>query len=188
MRRLVGLNLLSGLKTLFPTLSQAVVAALLFTATTLILVFVGKRLVVIIDEVHFLNAESLHMLRTLSNIEVPDHKLITVLLFGEQTFLKKMKNPRYRAIFSRMFVRTEIRPLYIHELEQYVKFRLLVSGGSPDLIPSSAIPPLYERSKGIPREINRICHNAIRLSAREGKRQVDADAILRQPAAPPVED
>ena len=47
MRWLVGLNPLPGWKTLFSTLTQAVLAALLFTATTLILVFVAKRLVVI---------------------------------------------------------------------------------------------------------------------------------------------
>ena len=51
----------------------------------------GIRLVLIIDEVHFLKSDALHILRTLSNIEVPEHKLITVLLFGERSFLKKMK-------------------------------------------------------------------------------------------------
>lgn len=147
----------------------------------------GIRLVVIIDEVHFLNADALHVLRTLSNIELPDHKLVTVLLFGEQSFLTKMKGAAFRSIFSRMFARIEIRPLQRHEVEQYVKYRLLVAGGRPAIISSGAIDPLFERSCGIPREINRICHNAISIAAREGKSEVDAALIRRIPAAAPLE-
>src|SRR5205807_10181826 len=45
----------------------------------------GVRLILIIDEVHFLGADSLQILRTLSNIELPEQKLVTVLLFGEQS-------------------------------------------------------------------------------------------------------
>lgn len=148
----------------------------------------GIRLVLIIDEVHFLSADALHILRTLSNIEVPEKKLVTVLLFGEQSFLKKMKRPVFRSIFSRMFARTRIRPLYPHEVGQYVKFRLMVAGGDPELIAPSAIGTLHELSEGIPREINRICHNAMLIAAREGKKQIDADVIRLVPPAQPLED
>lgn len=143
----------------------------------------GIRLVLIIDEVHFLQAEALHLLRTLSNIEVPDHKLVTVLLFGERLFLKKMNHPRYRSIFSRMFVRTELRPLNRNEMEQYIKFRVLVAGGRPDIFAASAIDPLFERSLGIPREINRICHNALSIAARKGRKAVDGEIMKTIPAA-----
>lgn len=143
----------------------------------------GVRLVVIIDEVHFLKPDALHILRTLSNIEIPDQKLVTVLLFGEQSFLRKMKNPTYRSIFSRMFVRTEIRPLRYDEVVQYVKFRLLVSGGRPAIIGEDAMDELFERSKGIPREINRICHNALIIAAKAGKPAVDAESMLTIPPA-----
>jgi len=139
----------------------------------------GLRLVLIIDEVHFLGAETLHILRTLSNIEVPEQKLVTVLLFGEKCFLEKMKLPVYAAIFSRMFARTEIRPLYQHEIEQYVKFRLLMAGGRAGMIDDNLFTPLLEVSRGIPREINRICHNALTLAARQGDRSINARTIER---------
>lgn len=137
----------------------------------------GLRLVLIIDEVHFLHADSLHILRTLSNIEVPDQKLVTVLLFGEQIFLEKMKHPTYQSIFSRMFARTEIRPLRKSEIEQYVKFRLLMAGGSSQLFSDDVYEPLLEYSRGIPREINRLCHNALALTARLGRTSVSAETL-----------
>lgn len=147
----------------------------------------GVRLVLIIDEVHFLTAEALHILRTLSNIEVPENKLVTVLLFGEQCFLQKMKHPSFRSIFSRMFTRAEIRPLDPAEVAQYAKFRLMMAGGRPELIDRDCIETLYKISGGLPREINRICHNALAIAAREGRPCVDASILKRIPAALPVD-
>lgn len=137
----------------------------------------GQRLVLIIDEVHFLNAEALHILRTLSNIELPEQKLVTVLLFGEQSFLEKMKHPTFKSVFSRMFSRTEIRPLHPHEIEQYVKFRLLMAGGKGQIFPVEIFPVIHSMTQGIPREINRICHNALALAARRGENAITVDTL-----------
>lgn len=147
----------------------------------------GVRLVLVIDEVHFLSAEALHVLRTLSNIELPENKLVTVLLFGERVFLDKMKHPSFRSIFSRMFVRAEIRPLMPDEVRQYVKFRLLLAGGSPAMFSGDALDALAKASAGIPREINRIGHNAMSIAAREGRPVVDGAIVRRIPAAQPIE-
>ncbi len=124
------------------------------------------KLIVIIDEVHFLRADCLHLVRTLSNIEVPERKLVTVLLFGEETFLKKMDNPAYRSLFSRMFVRVGLRALNADEVEQYVKYRILMAGGRPSLFTPSCFPLIAGESRGVPREINRICENALTSAAR----------------------
>jgi general secretion pathway protein A len=137
----------------------------------------GMRLVVIIDEVHFLSADSLHILRTLSNIEVPDQKLVTVLLFGEQSFLKKLQNPAFRSVFSRMFSRTDIRPLNRKEIEQYIKFRLLMAAGNPGLFAEETFELIGDLSQGIPREINRICHVSLNAAARQGATKVTPDLI-----------
>ncbi len=135
------------------------------------------KLVIIIDEVHFLKADSLHILRTLSNIEVPEKKLVTILLFGEDTFLERMHHPSYRSLFSRMFIRARLRPLSREEVEQYVKFRCLVAGGSPQLFASGTFDLIFEYAMGIPREVNRVCHNALIESAKLRKPSVDRSVI-----------
>lgn len=135
------------------------------------------KLVLIIDEVHFLRADCLHLLRTLSNIEVPERKLVTVLLFGEETFLRKMDNPSYRSLFSRMFVRVALRPLNVGEVEQYIKYRLLMAGGRPSLFAPECFQSVSERSGGVPREINRLCENALANAARRRAAAVEARDI-----------
>jgi general secretion pathway protein A len=137
----------------------------------------GMRLILIIDEVHFLGADTLHILRTLSNIEVPEQKLVSVLLFGERSFLAKMKRPTFASVFSRTFARVEIRPLNRQETQQYVKFRLLMAGGRPQLFNDKLFPILHEMTGGIPREINRLCHNALAFAARMDRPSVTPDIL-----------
>ncbi len=137
----------------------------------------GVKLVIIIDEVHFLRADSLHILRTLSNIEVPERKLVTLLLFGEESFLARMENPTYRSLFSRIFERVMLRPLNKNEVEQYIKFRCLMVGGGPSLFAQETFARIYELSGGVPREINRICHSAMSRAARKALIKVDLSVI-----------
>jgi len=125
----------------------------------------GIKPVLIIDEVHFLKADSLHLLRTLSNIEVPERKLVTILLFGEEAFLDRLAQPKYRALFSRVFVRADLQPLAAAEVEQYIKFRCLVAGGSGAIFEKATFSLIHELSDGIPREINRICYAAMTRAA-----------------------
>jgi len=137
----------------------------------------GKKPVFIIDEVHFLSGDTLHLLRTLSNIETAREKLVTILLFGEESFLKKLERPGYRAILSRMFIRARLRPLLPSEVEQYVKFRCLVAGGKPDLFEDDAYPLIHKATDGVPREINRLCHNALQLAVDDSLFRINAQVI-----------
>ncbi len=136
-----------------------------------------RKLVIIIDEVHFLRSDSLHILRTLSNIEIPERKLLTILLFGEDVFMKRLANPTYKSLFSRIFERVTLRPLTPNEVEQYIKFRCLMAGGGPSLFAPEVFEKIYEMSQGIPREINRLCHTALARAARNKSISVDLKAL-----------
>jgi type II secretory pathway predicted ATPase ExeA len=138
----------------------------------------GRKLIVIIDECHFLGLEPLQMVRTLSNIELPDKKLVTILLFGEDSFLAKMDKPDYASIFNRMFVRARLRPLDDIETTQYIKFRCLVSGGRGTIFPELFFETVYNMSGGVPREINRLCHAAMFEAARRGMNTVDVSLLV----------
>jgi general secretion pathway protein A len=116
----------------------------------------GKKPVVIIDEAHFLNSESLHSLRTLSNIEIPDKKLITCLLLAETSFLRRLKHSSYKSIQSRMYIREKIRQLNRFEVEQYIKFRIAASGGNVELIDPEAVGAVAVKSEGICRNVNKV--------------------------------
>jgi general secretion pathway protein A len=133
----------------------------------------GRKPVFLIDEVHFLDGDTLHLLRTLSNIETARTKLVTILLFGEEIFLAKLDKPKYRAILSRMFIRAHLRPLLSGEVEQYIKFRCLMAGGKSEIFEPEVFPLIHEATDGVPREINRLCHNALQIAAERGLKKVN---------------
>jgi general secretion pathway protein A len=127
----------------------------------------GVKPVILIDEVHFLSGDTLHLLRTLSNIETAREKLVTILLFGEESFLEKLGDPRFKAILSRTFIRANLRPLFASEVEQYVKFRCLMAGGRGDIFTKETFARIHEQTGGVPREVNRLCHNTLARAAQK---------------------
>ena len=137
----------------------------------------GIKLVLIIDEVHFLTADNLQVLRTLSNIEVPERKLVTVLLFGENCFLPKLENPTFKSILSRMYTRVQLRPLEAGEIAQYIKYRLLLARGRANVFDPDCFEMLHEATEGVPREVNRLCHNALQVAASRGSEKVTPELL-----------
>lgn len=136
-----------------------------------------RRLVMIIDECHLLNAECLHILRTISNIEIPECKLTTCLLFGEARFANRLEHPSYQSLRNRMYLRAQLRPMTADECSQYVKFRLMVAGRMNDLFDASALAELHARSGGVCRNLSKLCMLTLLHGAMEGKSLIDDAAV-----------
>lgn len=121
----------------------------------------GKRLVIVMDEAHFLKADALHALRTLSNLETEDDKLVTVLLIAEPGLRQRLQAPSYASLRGRITFSVELAPLGVADLEQYVKYRVLKCGGQFDFFPTEVYALVHELSGGIPREINRLLYASL---------------------------
>ncbi len=137
----------------------------------------GRRLVVIVDECHLLSSECLHIVRTISNLEIPDCKLASCLLFGEDRFVRRLQNPSYASLRNRMFFQTELAPMSLEEVTQYVKYRLLTAGRMTDLFTPAALEMLLERSGGICRSLNKFAFLALIDAAKRGGQTIDSDIV-----------
>ena len=116
----------------------------------------GRKLILIIDNCHFLSSDSLHLLRTLSNIEVPEHKLATCLLFAEERFVRRLAHPSYESLRNRIYLHSQLEPLNEHDTEQYLNFRLMKAGRIDPLFDKSAIKVIHGLSGGTCRRINKV--------------------------------
>lgn len=139
----------------------------------------NRKLVIIVDECHFLSSDSLHMIRTLTNIEVPERKLITCLMFGEQRFVKRLNHPSHESLRNRMYMRAELGSLTPSETEDYVKYRLLKVGRMDDLFDKEALEALHECSHGICRNINKLAMLSLLEGSLRHKPFIDEE-IVRQ--------
>jgi type II secretory pathway predicted ATPase ExeA len=138
----------------------------------------GQRLVIIVDECHLLSADCLHMVRTISNIETPQQKLVTCLLFGESRLLQRLEHPSYASLKNRIYLRSELRPLAPEEVAQYVKFRLMTAGRFEELFTEPALLALHEFSGGICRNVNKLAMLSL-IEAADNRFAMVDDAIVR---------
>lgn len=141
----------------------------------------GQRLVIIVDECHLLSADCLHIIRTISNIETPQEKLVTCLLFGESRLAHRLEHSSYASLSNRIYMRSELHPLTPGEVAQYVKFRLMTAGRLDELFTESALAALHECSGGICRSVNKLA--MLSLIAAADRRSTLVDEPLVRAAA-----
>ncbi|MEW6186290.1 MAG: AAA family ATPase, partial [Thermodesulfobacteriota bacterium] len=122
----------------------------------------GGKAVVIIDESQNLTSELLEELRSLSNLETDQEKLIQIVLVGQLELWTKLKQPRLRQLRQRISVNYRLNPLSLKEMKGYVTHRLAVAGLEGDLTFSQgAWRMIYKHSRGVPRLINLICDRTL---------------------------
>ncbi len=118
--------------------------------------------VVIIDEAQNLSPSVLEEVRMLSNLETETEKLIQIILLGQPELKKKLSMPKLEQFRQRVVFHYHLEPLNREETGEYIRHRLKKAGNSPaDIFTEDAINEIYRHSKGVPRLINVICHNAL---------------------------
>lgn len=121
----------------------------------------NKRVLLIIDEVHSLSRDLLEHIRLLSNIELPEEKLINIFFVGQNEIHQTLALPECRALRQRISLVYHIDPLSNHETGMYIKHRLKVAGTKQDIFTPEAIREIHKFSMGYPRMINTLCDHAL---------------------------
>ena len=121
----------------------------------------GRTTVLLIDEAQNLSMEVLEQIRLLTNLETSKTKLLQIVLVG-QPELKDILNQReLRQLSQRITARYHLLPLSRDETCAYIRHRLKVCNGNPNLFKDGATRMVYRLSSGIPRVINILCDRAM---------------------------
>lgn len=137
----------------------------------------GTTAVLVVDEAQNLSYETFEDLRLLSNFETYRHKLLQIVLVGQPELDTKLRDPALRQVSERVAVRCNVNPLTHAQAKQYIDHRLRAVNGSINLFTKPALRLLVSRSRGIPRSINILCHNALLFAYGEGKNRVTRSVI-----------
>lgn len=120
----------------------------------------GKRGVILIDEAHMLRKkELLEEIRGLLNLELPEQKLISFVMFGMPELDENLKSEP--ALAQRMAVRYQLKNFTPEVVVDYVRFRLFHAGCDRQVFSADALARLHEYTNGNPRLINVVCDNAL---------------------------
>jgi type II secretory pathway predicted ATPase ExeA len=84
---------------------------------------------------------------------------------------------------ERLGVKCLLRPFTANETGRYVAHRLQLAGAAQTIIQDEAVPTLYELTRGIPRQINRLCDLALLVGFAEEQATLSAanfEAVCRE--------
>ncbi|MEO5925007.1 MAG: AAA family ATPase [Bryobacteraceae bacterium] len=138
----------------------------------------GKVCVLIVDEAHKLPPEALEEIRLLGNIQTDEHKLLQILLVGQNELNARLNLPELWQLKQRVAFRLSLNRLDREGVVEYIRFRWAKAGGGETLpFDESALDAIAKWSSGIPRVINAICDNALMLALSESTRTVQLEHI-----------
>lgn len=133
----------------------------------------GRQVVVVIDEAHAMPVETLEEIRLLSNLESKRHKLLQIVLFGQQELDEVLGTPQMRQLKDRIVHSFRLEPLVRSDVGTYLMFRMRHAGyKGPDLFTAGAIRLISEASEGLTRRINILADKALLAAFADGAHQI----------------
>ena len=135
----------------------------------------GIDTILLIDEAQHLTTEVLELLRLLTNIETAECKLLKVILIGQPELHQILQKENLRQLAQRITERYQLMPLPENELRQYIQHRLTCVGKLDPLFEEACYRIFAAHTEGVPRLINLVCDQALKIAYREGKRYISAD-------------
>jgi type II secretory pathway predicted ATPase ExeA len=132
-----------------------------------------KTVVLIVDEGHLLSVEQLEQLRLLTNTDMDSRSSLGLVLLGQPTLRRRLKQGHFAALDQRIGLRFHIDGLPLTETAAYIAHHLTLAGRSDPLFSDDAIRLIHHTSRGIPRAINNLAIQALIAAYADSKGIVD---------------
>jgi len=139
----------------------------------------NRSTVLIVDEAQNMSAETLEELRMLSNVNADKHQALQVILVGQNELRDTLRRPDLVQFAQRISVDYHLQPLSESETANYIRHRLKVAGGHPEIFTDLACQAVHRYSNGVPRLINLLCDNALVYGYAEQKQRIDANLVTQ---------
>ena len=138
----------------------------------------GRRALLIIDEAQGLPSSSLEELRLLADLQAGSRPLLQLFLVGQEALRDLMSTPGMDQFQQRIIASCHLKPLGLRETREYIKHRLYQAGwkGDPELT-GAALLAIHQRSRGVPRHINKLCNRLLVLGYGKGKHILDEEEV-----------
>jgi general secretion pathway protein A len=137
----------------------------------------GHRAVLVIDEAQNLGVGGLEELRVLSNVNSGKELLLQTILIGQPELRATLRLQELRQFAQRIVIDHHLEPLQPPETVGYVRHRINVAGGSPDLFTPEALELVHECTGGVPRLVNIVCDTALVYAFSDQRASVGIDTV-----------
>ena len=137
----------------------------------------NRNTILIVDEAQNMSVETLEELRMLSNINTDKDQVLQIILVGQPGLRDKLRRPELEQFAQRIAVDYHLEPLNQEEAHNYIRHRLTVAGGDPEIFTKEANDAVYRYSGGTPRLINLLCESVLVYGYAEGVTRLPAKLV-----------
>jgi general secretion pathway protein A len=106
-------------------------------------------------------------------VNADQHLVLQTILVGQPELREVLRRRDLRQFAQRISTDYHLPTLTMQETKLYVRHRLSVAGGNPELIDSDAVDLAWSRSGGIPRLVNQLCDTALVYGFADQRQRVD---------------
>ena len=120
-----------------------------------------KKVLLVIDEAHHLNAELMEEIQLLSRMDVSGERIFNVFMVGQEgldSLLAEPENLRFRQKISVHHTLTALTAMEVHD---YIGHRQAVAGCEKTIFTEGALSQIFALTKGCPRLINSLCDHSL---------------------------
>jgi general secretion pathway protein A len=139
----------------------------------------GRTLLLVLDDAHRLSDDALEQVRLWTDLERDGRKLLPVVLVATSGLEEKLLERGAEPLRQRVALPLGLEPLSPAEVEDYIRFRWRAHGGAEPPFTRGALERIAVESGGVPRAINALCDQALRLAVAGGEIIVDQDQAQR---------
>jgi len=118
--------------------------------------------VLIIDEAQLIPSKAtLDEIRLLTNFQLDDQNLLSVLLIGQPELERRLDRPAHAPLRQRIGMRYHLGPLTLEDTIAYIEHRIRIAGAPRNPFSRDAMEEIHALSGGIPRLINTLATTAL---------------------------
>jgi type II secretory pathway predicted ATPase ExeA len=134
----------------------------------------------ILDEAQFLPDPAFEQLRLLFSSHMDSQSLGALLLVGQTNLRRTLHLASHEAFFQRLTTSFHLPALDLPQSMAYVRHNIQFSGyKGGSLFSDDALTRIYEYTKGIPRQINRLCTTALLVGMADQKQILEESSIRK---------
>ncbi len=135
-------------------------------------------LVLIVDEAQTLSVKLLEELRLITNLTRDGVPRVRLVLCGTLRLEEMLGNPQLESLNQRLACRSYLSPLNQHETICYLTHKVELCGASiQSTFTDGAMRLIHRATDGIPRLIDQLADQSLRLAAESRQRPVSASAV-----------
>lgn len=144
--------------------------------------------VIVIEDAHLLTNDAFEELRLLVNAEAQAHRSLELVFVGLPSLNERLAAPELAALGQRVTAQCRLEPLSNKATRRYLNHRVEATGGDPaQLFPRQSATEIHTLSHGVPRAINTLASEAMRLAAEAGSASVTPEHVRAAAGRSPVQ-